>query len=149
MDVLPWLAPAMRGAMAEITRLTSSLRQYVLTEVVAPKQASRALGEASSPDMLDSWLDRVETDAALEDSEVKIDLELALFALEDMLGGHSAVANVALRALIDLGARPAVQVHLSPLSSPSEAILPVLPTSVTSSCTGRAEEGGRGGPARI
>ena len=34
----------------------------------------------------------------------------ALFALEDILGGHSAVSNIALRALIDLGTRPATQV---------------------------------------
>ena len=35
----------------------------------------------------------------------------ALFALEDILGGHSAVSNIALRALIDLGTRPATQVN--------------------------------------
>ena len=34
----------------------------------------------------------------------------ALFALEDILGGHSAVSNIALRAMIDLGTRPATQV---------------------------------------
>ena len=35
----------------------------------------------------------------------------ALFALEDILGGHSAVSNIALRAMIDLGTRPATQVE--------------------------------------
>ena len=46
----------------------------------------------------------------VESSDVTIDLECAMFALEDILGGHTAVANVALRALIDLGARPTAQV---------------------------------------
>ena len=34
-----------------------------------------------------------------------------MFALEDILGGHSAVSNIALRAMIDLGTRPATQVR--------------------------------------
>jgi cytochrome P450 family 307 subfamily A len=36
-------------------------------------------------------------------------MDIALFALEDILGGHSAVANFALRAFIDIAARPSVQ----------------------------------------
>ena len=36
-------------------------------------------------------------------------MDIALYALEDILGGHCAVANVALRAFIDIAARPEVQ----------------------------------------
>ena len=35
--------------------------------------------------------------------------DAALFALEDVLGGHCAVANFAIRAMIDLATRPQVQ----------------------------------------
>ena len=35
--------------------------------------------------------------------------EHALYAIEDVLGGHCAVANFAIRALIDLATRPHVQ----------------------------------------
>ena len=36
-------------------------------------------------------------------------LEHALYAIEDILGGHCAVANFAIRALIDIATRPRVQ----------------------------------------
>ena len=47
-----------------------------------------------------------------ESVEIMINIfdRCALFALEDILGGHSAVSNIALRAMIDLGTRPATQV---------------------------------------
>ena len=35
--------------------------------------------------------------------------EHALYAIEDILGGHCAVANFAVRALIDVATRPRVQ----------------------------------------
>ena len=39
-------------------------------------------------------------------------LDHALYAIEDILGGHCAVANFAIRALIDIATRPRVQTEL-------------------------------------
>jgi len=109
MDVLPWLAPVMSSALAEVQRQTNSIRSYVLKEIVGPRQKSRAAEKEDREDMLGAWLDRVEEDAQLPECDTTIDMECALFALEDILGGHSAVSNIALRAMIDLGTRPATQ----------------------------------------
>ena len=39
-------------------------------------------------------------------------LDHALYAIEDILGGHCAVANFAIRVLLDLATRPRVQAEL-------------------------------------
>ena len=39
-------------------------------------------------------------------------LDHALYAIEDILGGHCAVANFAIRALIDIATRPRVQTEV-------------------------------------
>ena len=39
-------------------------------------------------------------------------LDHALYAIEDILGGHCAVANFAIRVLIDIATRPRVQAEL-------------------------------------
>ena len=44
-----------------------------------------------------------------QDDECTITEDIALYALEDILGGHCAVANFALRAFINISARPALQ----------------------------------------
>ena len=82
-----------------------------MEEVVRPRVAGRTGGEAME-DMLDAWLDRVEADAREPETDTTVDMECALYALEDILGGHSAVANIALRALIDLGARQEAQAEV-------------------------------------
>ena len=78
---------------------------------MTPRAAGRAGGEVME-DMLDAWLDRVEADAREPETDTTVDMECALYALEDILGGHSAVANIALRALIDLGSRPMAQAEV-------------------------------------
>ena len=42
------------------------------------------------------------TSTERRDSEVKIDRPIALYALEDILGGHCAVGNITLRIINDL-----------------------------------------------
>ena len=76
-------------------------------------------------------------------------MDIALYALEDILGGHCAVANFALRTLIDIAARPAVQGALrqelqdtllgSEFSLAERSILPFMQAtfheSVRTTCT--------------
>ena len=48
----------------------------------------------------------------LQDDDCKINLDIALYALEDILGGHCAVANFATRTLIDICSHHHVQTAL-------------------------------------
>ena len=47
---------------------SSRLRSYVTSEILSPKQSSRPRATASRPDMLDTWLDRVEADSQVTDN---------------------------------------------------------------------------------
>lgn len=117
MDMLPWLVPMMGGTIENSKKLTHRVREYVMSEIVNPRQSHRARlkdgdlleGDETDKDFLDIWLDQVEADSQDPHSEGAMDLECALYSLEDVLGGHTAVANAALRAFVDLGARPDIQ----------------------------------------
>ena len=47
-----------------------------------------------------------------QDKENAMTMDAALFALEDILGGHCAISNFSIRVLIDVATRPAVQTKL-------------------------------------
>ena len=48
----------------------------------------------------------------MQDPDSRMSLDHALYAIEDILGGHCAVANFAIRVLIDIATRPRVQAEL-------------------------------------
>jgi hypothetical protein len=81
-----------------------------MAEILEPRLEARRAGD-SAGDMLDAWVDRTEEDAKKPVCDTTVNMDMTLFALEDILGGHSACANVALRALIDLGTNPGEQVQ--------------------------------------
>jgi cytochrome P450 family 307 subfamily A len=80
-----------------------------MAEIMEPRLEARRAGD-SAGDLLDTWLDRTEDDSKKPQGSTTINMNHTLYALEDMLGGHSAVSNIALRALIDLGTNPGEQV---------------------------------------
>ena len=51
-------------------------------------------------------------DILIQDPDGKLTTEHVLYAIEDILGGHCAVANFVIRALIDVATRPSVQVRI-------------------------------------
>jgi len=107
-DFLPWLMPAMWKPMGEIKELTEGIRKFVVTELIEEREQNR--GKEDEKNMVDCLLDQVEKDKDnSEDDECTITEDIALYALEDILGGHCAVANFALRAFINIAARPALQ----------------------------------------
>lgn len=109
-DFLPWLLPAMRKSMGEVKQLTHEIRSFVVGELIEERAQNRSEDKKEDRNMMDCLLDQVEEDKMNpEDDDCKISMDIALYALEDILGGHCAVANFALRTLIDIAARPAVQ----------------------------------------
>ena len=122
-DFLPWLMPFLKidGSLKKMEEYTSGVRAFVEDEIIEPKKQHREERRASvdgtknSGDFLDSLMTYINEDMDDEqalgddykkterrDSEAKIDRPIALYALEDILGGHCAVGNITLRIINDL-----------------------------------------------
>merc|ERR1719150_1160902 len=106
-DFLPWLIQAPTKFKRDIKQWTGNVRRYVQTNLV-----DRQSGQPGDKNLLNSLMEKVESDKENKDPEKALDLEQALFALEDVLGGHCAISNFATRVLIDVATRPAVQRRL-------------------------------------
>ncbi len=105
-DFLPWLMPYFQhsSAMATMKESSQKVRSYVKGNIIATKRKARASNEGSEKkdaDFLDSIMDYIDGKAN-GDPEALLTSQSALFALEDILGGHAAVANIILRILHDL-----------------------------------------------
>jgi len=105
-DFLPWLMPAMWKPLKDIKTWTHQVRDFVIKELVE-NERHQCENEKS---LMQCFLDQVEKDQNdVEDDDVKITKDIALYAMEDILGGHCAVANITLRAMIDIATRSNVQ----------------------------------------
>lgn len=119
-DFLPWLMPLMMVPLKRMEKSTFAVRSFVEDMVIEPKRQQRAErisieSAKNNGDFLDSLMTYIDEDLDDEesyeehnkkserrDSDVKIDRQIALFALEDILGGHCAVGNITLRIINDL-----------------------------------------------
>ena len=103
-DMLPWLMPFYKNfhpAIATMKEASFNVRNYVKEKIIAPKRQRRdSLGEKSA-DFLDTIMDYIDGKAN-DQKDAILTSQSALYALEDILGGHSAVANITLRILFDL-----------------------------------------------
>jgi len=112
-DFLPWLMPMMRKSMEGIKMLTGEVRQFVVEELLEERVKNRVHGNEEERNLLDCLMDQVQEDKLHpKDDDCSISTDIALYALEDILGGHCAVANFALRVFIDIATRPTVQGEL-------------------------------------
>jgi len=110
-DFLPWLLPMMGKEMGEVKQWTRQVRSFVVDELMEERREKRS--DEKDRNMMDCFLDQVEEDKLNpEDDDCKINLDIALYALEDILGGHCAVANFATRTLIDICSHQHVQTAL-------------------------------------
>jgi len=122
-DFLPWLMPVLKvdGSLKMMEEYTSAVRTFVEDDIIEPKKHQRIErgmsmdGAKNNGDFLDSLMTYIDEDIDEEqevggkynstgrrDSDVKIDRPCALYALEDILGGHCAVAIITLRIINDL-----------------------------------------------
>ena len=102
-DFLPWLMPVFQYSSACKTMRTASenVRHYVKENIIAPKRQRRDSLEEKSADFLDTIMDYIDGKDS-DQRDAILTSQSALYALEDILGGHSAVANIILRILFDL-----------------------------------------------
>lgn len=104
MDFLPWLTPFMRPMLNRMKGWSQNVRNFVEEEIIQPKRKTRIAKRRSSADFLDQLMDYIDppTEEAKSRNEVVLNKQHALYALEDILGGHCAVGNITLRIFLDL-----------------------------------------------
>lgn len=87
-DFVPALLPVFHARnLRRMQRYAHEIRDFVLGSIVEERRAGWRLGDQPA-DYVDSLVAHVEQNA-----EPRMEWDTALFALEDMIGGHSAVGN--------------------------------------------------------
>ena len=102
-DFLPWLMPVFQysPAIGTMKAASKEVRSYVNEKIIAPKRLRRDSAGDKGDDFLDTIMDYIDGNVKSENDPI-LTSQSALYALEDILGGHSAVANIILRILFDL-----------------------------------------------
>ncbi|XP_071454955.1 cytochrome P450 307a1-like [Hetaerina americana] len=110
-DFLPWLLPLHGRHLAKLSAWSHRIRGFMMdalvggrTEQWEAKRAAGSEGEEGKMDYVDALVGHVRSEA-----EPRLSWDTALFALEDIIGGHSAVGNLLIKVLAFVSTRPDVQ----------------------------------------
>lgn len=102
-DFLPFLIPLHKKNLKRVNGLTHKIRDFILTEVIEDRYEKYNV-QSDPTDYVDSLIRHVKSGETAEFS-----WDTALFALEDIIGGHSAVGNFLLKLFAFLVREPEVQ----------------------------------------
>ncbi|CAG0905771.1 unnamed protein product, partial [Darwinula stevensoni] len=102
-DFLPWLAPCYKRHFGDLEGWSKTIRAFILQYIVGEHEAEAVPGEPR--DFVDVLLDHLR-------NEGDIDWQSALFELEDLIGGHSAIGNLWMRIVAQMVQNPDVMAAL-------------------------------------
>lgn len=105
-DFLPFLIPLHKKNLQRVNGLTHKIREFILEEVIGDRFENYNV-ETEPNDYVDSLIKHVKCNETAEFS-----WETALFALEDIIGGHSAVGNFLIKLFVFLVKEPEVQMKI-------------------------------------
>lgn len=102
-DFMPFLMPLHQKNMTRMANWSHEVRKFVEKNIIGDRLANWK-SVLPEEDYVDCLINHIKTDA-----EPKMTWNTAMFALEDILGGHSAVGNLLIKILGYLVTRPHVQ----------------------------------------
>ncbi|XP_066597208.1 cytochrome P450 307a1-like [Prorops nasuta] len=102
-DFMPFLMPLHRKNMARMAAWSHKIREFVVESVIE-ERFDNWLDVVPEDDYVDCLVNHIKTDA-----EPKMSWDVGLFALEDIIGGHSAVGNLLVKIIGFLATRTHVQ----------------------------------------
>lgn len=102
-DFLPFLMPLHKNRLNHMSKLTHRIRHFIETKIIEDRFDSWT-SNSKPDDYVESLIYHVKTE-----SIPKMSWDTALFALEDIIGGHSAVGNFLTKILGYLVQEPEVQ----------------------------------------
>ena len=119
-DFLPWLLPAYRRHMQQLTSWGADIRSFILKHII--EEHRQSLDKSSLRDFTDALLSHLDDNkdaeeggaahAADKERQRQLDWNHVLYELEDFLGGHSAIGNLLMRAVGELCSAPAVMANI-------------------------------------
>lgn len=105
-DFLPFLLPLHKNRLAQMSKCAHKIREFIETRIIEDRFESFTT-DSKPGDYVESLIHHVKSS---EGSQMSWDT--ALFALEDIIGGHSAVGNLVAKILGYLVQLPDVQKKL-------------------------------------
>lgn len=102
-DFLPFLEPLHRNNMKRMAEWSEEIREIILKNIVGDRFDKWIEGDEAD-DYLETLIEHVKTGA-----QPNFDWNTALFALEDIVGGHSAVGNFLIKVFGYVTVRPDIQ----------------------------------------
>lgn len=109
-DFLPFLLPLHTRNLKRLELWSHEIREFLLETIIEDRFESWTVGNEPI-DYVDSLIDHVKSEAT-DDTQPKLDWDQSLFALEDMIGGHSAVGNFLVKLFGYVAQNPEVQQNL-------------------------------------
>lgn len=103
-DFLPFLLPFHSKNLKRMEICTHEIRQFILENIIEDRREHWADSDDGHNDYVESLIGHVQ-----QNLEPKMEWETALFALEDILGGHSATGNFLVKVFGFLGQYVEVQ----------------------------------------
>ncbi|XP_054268923.1 cytochrome P450 307a1-like [Macrosteles quadrilineatus] len=102
-DFIPWLMPLHSRHLAQMAQWSHQIREFVVSSVIENRAETWSEGQ-EQVDYVDSLIDHIKGE-----QQPEMSWNTALFALEDIIGGHSAVGNFITKILGFIATRPEVQ----------------------------------------
>lgn len=104
-DFMPWMLPFYRRHFNQFHKWTKYIRNF-MAPIVNERYCTWKPGKKNY-DYIDTL---IRTIRRKEDKE--INLEIAMFSLEDVIGGHSAIANFLMKVFAYIAVRPEIQMRI-------------------------------------
>lgn len=102
-DFMPFLMPLHQRNMSRMANWSHEIRKFVEENIIS-ERLNDWQSVIPEEDYVDCLINHVRTDC-----EPRMTWDMAMFALEDIIGGHSAVGNLLVKILGYLVTRPHVQ----------------------------------------
>ncbi|PSN53270.1 Cytochrome P450 307a1 [Blattella germanica] len=104
-DFLPWLLPLQGRHLAQIGEWGHEIREFMMKEIIATR-FNDWTPEQEEDDYVDALISHVQ-----QNKQPALDWDTAMFALEDIVGGHSAISNLLVKVLGYIVTKPEVQMR--------------------------------------
>lgn len=105
-DFLPWLSPFYAGHMKQLRTWATDIRSFILERIVNGHRSNLDLANGVARDFTDALL------LHLESPDTGLSWDHVIFELEDFLGGHSAIGNLAMLVFAQVVKNPEVQTRI-------------------------------------
>lgn len=106
-DFMPWMLPFYNKHFNNIQKWTKQIRKFTM-QIVNERYATWQPGRPSeSCDYIDTLIETIR-----KEDDKDMNLEIAMFSLEDIVGGHAAIANFLMKVLAYLAVKPQIQAKI-------------------------------------